>query len=243
MPEIRTASDRLTVEPDVEVDAYTAWPVGQQALATLVVLPEIWGTNENIRAVCDRLAAAGYAAVSPDLYRGARGPTEAATGAEIAASFEHFPDERGIRDCRAYARWAAAWELGGRSTFVWGFCMGGRFAHYAGVFCPELAGVINFYGRQVFPRYPSKPFLPMDVAGLMRVPYLGQFAEHDPIIPLADVAQLRAKVAESGAPHRIDILAGAHHAFFNERRASYDASAAARAWDTVIDFVEQWRVR
>ena len=34
------------------------------------MLQEYWGPEEHIRDVCDRLAAEGFVALAPDLYRG-----------------------------------------------------------------------------------------------------------------------------------------------------------------------------
>ena len=36
----------------------------------IVVIQEWWGLNDQIRGVADKLAAAGYRALVPDLYRG-----------------------------------------------------------------------------------------------------------------------------------------------------------------------------
>jgi carboxymethylenebutenolidase len=38
--------------------------------ASVVVIQEWWGLNDQIRGVADRLAQAGYDALVPDLYRG-----------------------------------------------------------------------------------------------------------------------------------------------------------------------------
>ncbi len=55
-------------------------PVGSQAQgylaksdgakAGIVVLQEWWGMNDQIKGVADRFAAAGYMALTPDLYAG-----------------------------------------------------------------------------------------------------------------------------------------------------------------------------
>ena len=62
--------------PDIEFPTsagtspgYLAVPEGEHGLAT-IVLQEWWGVDEHIRSVCDRLAAEGFFALAPDLYRG-----------------------------------------------------------------------------------------------------------------------------------------------------------------------------
>ena len=51
------------------VQGYLAEAADAKAPA-LVVIQEWWGLNDQIRGVADRLAAAGYRALVPDLYRG-----------------------------------------------------------------------------------------------------------------------------------------------------------------------------
>jgi carboxymethylenebutenolidase len=48
---------------------YLAVPVSGHGRAT-IVLQEWWGVDDHIRSVCDRLAADGFYALTPDLYRG-----------------------------------------------------------------------------------------------------------------------------------------------------------------------------
>ena len=62
--------------PDIEfttsagaTPGYLAVPAGEQGPAT-IVLQEWWGLDEHIRSICDRLAADGFFALAPDLYRG-----------------------------------------------------------------------------------------------------------------------------------------------------------------------------
>jgi carboxymethylenebutenolidase len=51
---------------------YVAVPTGPQPdpWPGVVVIHESWGLNGDIRAHADRLAAGGYLALAPDLYRG-----------------------------------------------------------------------------------------------------------------------------------------------------------------------------
>ncbi len=48
---------------------YLAVPAEEHGPA-IVVLQEWWGVDEHIRSLCDRLAAEGFYALAPDLYRG-----------------------------------------------------------------------------------------------------------------------------------------------------------------------------
>ena len=57
----------LVASDSFKLGAYRAEPSGT-AKGGIVVIQEIFGVNHHIRAVCDRLAAEGYAAVAPALF-------------------------------------------------------------------------------------------------------------------------------------------------------------------------------
>ncbi|MQY14747.1 hypothetical protein SRB5_49230 [Streptomyces sp. RB5] len=55
---------RLPEGPDV----YAAVPDGQKPRATMVVGMELFGVTPWVERVCERPAAAGFAAIAPDFY-------------------------------------------------------------------------------------------------------------------------------------------------------------------------------
>lgn len=227
---------RIPLAGGIEVPAYKSTPASGTPAAAVLVLPEIWSVNPNIRSICDRLAQSGVAALAPDLYRGCAAPREGDAPEAVTQSFLDYDDPRGIRDGRAFIRALRAQVPTGTRLFVWGFCMGGRFAHYLGACGEPLTGVVNYYGRLVFERQANKPFIPMDLADLIEVPYLGLFGEFDPIVQKCDVEALRARFVARGHPHRLTVFKGAEHAFFNHTRASYHPQVAAQAWDITLRF-------
>ena len=120
----------------------------------------------------------------------------------------------------------------------WGFCLGGRFAHLLGAVSEHVAGVVNFYGRLRFTRQSNKPFLPSELTGLIEVPYLGHFAEFDELVPLAEVEELKAALAERCIAHQVHVYPGAKHGFVDPARpVEHDPRAAALAWSRTLDFL------
>jgi carboxymethylenebutenolidase len=61
-----------------EQGGYLAWPErAPTPQPSVLVIQEIWGVDAHIQDVCRRIAAAGYAALAPDLYApGGRRPEE-----------------------------------------------------------------------------------------------------------------------------------------------------------------------
>ncbi len=240
-----TARDlRIPVGSGEDLPGYAALPAAAEGRPAVLVLGEIWGVNANIRATCTRLARAGIIALAPDLYRGEAPPRESDPMPHVMSYFARFDDPRGIRDCRASLSHALS-GLGVRSgpVFAWGFCKGGRFAHYLAAFDLRLAGAINFYGRLDFPRQGAlKPFTPLDVADLVAAPYLGLFAGHDPLITRDSIEALRARFTARRHPHHLHVYAQAEHAFFNDTRPAYHAAVAAEAWTKATGFITSGRL-
>ena len=241
---IHTEETRFAFE-GASIRVYVARPPAE-ARVTVLMLGAIWSVTPHIEELCRSLAQAGYGAIAPCLFRGTGIPARDASPDALGQVFLDFDDCRCIRDLRAVARAAAEGRFGFApgALVPWGFCLGGRFAHYLGAFSEHVAGVVNFYGRLRFARQPQKPFLPIEVTDLIEVPYLGQFAEIDALIPLADVDELRAALERRAVPHRIDVYVGARHSFFDpERPADHHPQAAARAWATSLEFLQSVSTR
>jgi carboxymethylenebutenolidase len=235
------------IDPNCEIpvtggvmDGYIAHPDNADARCGVLLFVELWGMTPHMREVAERLAQAGHIAVVCDLFRGTTPPVPQDPLEKWARTFEDFDDVSCTNDCRQAATWlknaGSGREL--EHVFAWGFCMGGRFAHNLGAISDAVSGVINFYGRINFPRMANKPFLPIELSGLINKPYLGAFAETDGLIPPTDIAGLRAGL--SANPNaRIDVYPGTEHAFFNDHREAYNAAAADVAWNKVLSFITE----
>ncbi len=225
---------------DGTMDAYVAKPQTASARSGVLLFVELWGMTPHMKEVAERLAGAGHVAVVCDLFRGTTPPVPQDPLEKWASTFESFNDVSCTNDCRQAANWLKNGGAGSNieHVFAWGFCMGGRFAHNLGAVSDAVSGVINFYGRVNFPRMENKPFLPIELTGLIDKPYLGAFAETDGLIPPEDVAGLRAGL--SGNPNaQVDVYPGTEHAFFNDHREAYNAAAADEAWHKVLSFISR----
>src|SRR3954471_23520925 len=114
--------------PDVEFNGRPAFvatpPVGEGPWPGVVVIHEVFGVNDDIREHTLRIAAAGYVAVAPDLYRG-RGALRCVLGAFRtlqAGRGTQFDDIEAVRSALAERD-----DCTGRVGII-GFCMGGGFA-------------------------------------------------------------------------------------------------------------------
>ena len=212
-----------------DVDGYLAEPAGGGAAPGLVVVQEWWGLNDQIRGVADRLAAAGYRALVPDLFRG-----KVAHGANEA---EHLMKALDFGDAAREDVRGAAQHLkasGSASVGVTGYCMGGALALLAAVHVPELDAAVAWYG------YPPLEYID---ATRIKVPLLGHFGSRDSVFPIAKVDELEQKLGAARVAfefHRYDAM----HAFANETADAqhlpylkYDAAAAELAERRTLTFL------
>lgn len=206
---------------------------------TVMLLGAIWSVTDHIEHLGTQLAEAGFGAIAPCLFRGEGIPARDAAPQVLAQAFLDFDDRRCLRDLRAVARAASDGAFGPVGKIVpCGFCLGGRFAHDLAATSEHVAGTVVFYGRMRFARQPTKPFLPIELTGLIEVPYLGHFAEFDELIPPEDVEELDTALDERGVQHAVHVYAGARHSFFDPTRsADHDAKAASLAWSRTLEFL------
>jgi len=115
----------------------------------VIVLQEIFGVTDTIRAVADRYAAEGYLALAPDLFwRIEPGVELAHDKAGVAQAFEYlerFDEVAGIEDIgRAVAHVRAMPGFSGRIA-VLGLCLGGKLAYRCAARL-NVDAAVGFYG-------------------------------------------------------------------------------------------------
>ena len=189
----------------------------------IVVIQEWWGLQEQIKGLCDRLAASGYHALAPDLFQGIVVPYHDADQAARQMNSLNFL-EATDQDVRGAAQFFAAQ---GKKVGLTGFCMGGAITLLGAVRVPELAAAVIFYGLP-----PAGVVDPADV----RVPLQAHFANQDTWCTPAAVDAFEAALKVAGSTceiYRYD----ADHAFVNQDRPEvYDPAAANLAWERSLAF-------
>ena len=212
----------LTAADGQKLGAYRADPAGV-AKGGVVVIQEIFGVNHHIRSVCDRVAAAGYAAVAPALFdRIEPGFESGYSPGEISAAmrFVENPDfEAFLRDTSA-----AIGELKSAGPVsIMGFCLGGTVAFAAACNLEGLSSAVCYYGGFIAKMADQKP----------KVPTLMHFGALDAHIPLSDVEIIRQKRPDC----EIHVYQGADHGFHCDERGSYNKDAATVAWHRSLDWI------
>jgi carboxymethylenebutenolidase len=201
---------------------YLATPKAGKGPGVLVI-QEWWGLVPHIRDVCDRLAAAGFSALAPDLYHGKSTGSPDEAGRLMMA----LDVERAERDLAAAAKFLADHSSTAKLGVV-GFCMGGQLALFAACKNPSIGACVDFYGIH--------PNVKPDLSRLS-CPVLGFFGAQDEFVTPESARALEAQIRAAGKSAEFHIYPDVGHAFFNDSRPeAYHASRAAEAWDRMLAF-------
>lgn len=213
------------------VKGYLAQPANAGNAPGVVVIQEWWGLDEEVKSVADRLAAAGYRALVPDLYRG-KLALEAKEAEHLMGDLD-FGDAAG-QDIRGAVQYLKA--TGSKKVAVTGFCMGGALTVLAACNVPELDGTVVWYG------YPPLEYVNAEA---IQKPMLAHWATHDDFFAISGVDQLEAKLKEAGVSFDFERY-DAKHAFANPKSDSrglpplqYNPEAAKLAWERTFDFLKK----
>lgn len=211
----------LTASDGFQLGAYRADPATAPK-AAIIVIQEIFGVNHHIRAVCDRYAAKGYAAIAPAIFdRSERNFQSGYSPEEVAVArkFIANPDWPAmLRDTQA----AIDAVKGVGPVGIVGFCLGGSVAYAAATKLSGLTAAIGYYGGVIARFADDKP----------KVPTMLHFGEKDTSIPLTDVETIRSKRPDV----EIFVYPGAQHGFSCDERASYDKASSDLAGERSLAF-------
>jgi len=197
----------------------------------IIVLQEWWGLVPQIKAVCDRLAEAGFTALAPDLYHG-----EMAEHTEMDKAghlMTNLPADRAAKDMIGAVDALLAHDACTSNTVgVTGFCMGGmltlRLCAIAG---DKISAAAPFYGAPLGDDS-------IDWSGLSaRIE--GHFAETDDFFPPDACEALASSLRELGNDVVFHIYPGTGHGFTNEENpmGQWNETATETAWARTLELL------
>ena len=200
----------------------------------LLLIQEIFGISDYIRAVAEDLAGLGYVVAAPDLFWRIEPGFDAAHDQEgLARSLEmgqRFDTGQGVTDSVAALDHLAQLPEVEGGLGVIGFCLGGTIAYFVAVRA-EVAAVVSYYGSGV----PDN----LEVLEQISSPVQFQFGGTDAYIPREQVA--RVEEAAAGKPNvEVHVEEDAGHAFHNRKSAMFHMpEPAGRAWQRTEEFLRR----
>ncbi|MEO5806221.1 dienelactone hydrolase family protein [Devosia sp.] len=213
---------KLTSSDGFTFNAYRTTPAGKPKGA-VVVIQEVWGLNNFVRAEVDRYATEGYVAIAPALFDRVElgyesqdyGPTGFAHIGELMQNFSH---DTARLDVEAAVKAVA--DVG--KVGITGYCFGGATAWRAAHFGLGLAAASGYYGGGVPSYIGLAPTMPLEM----------HYGDNDKGIPLEQINELRA-----AHPDLPIYVYPAGHGFCNfERPENYNAEAAKLANQRTLAF-------
>ncbi len=211
--------------PAGELMGYLARIPDEMDKPAVIVIQEWWGLNEHIEDVTRRFAEAGYVALAPDLYHG-QVATEPDEARKLAMELSIGDAVAEIQAAMAYLR---EQDYTTDQIGIIGFCMGGGLVLQTAVADDSVAAAVPFYGQPVSPGEASS----------ISAPVLSFLGTQDGISASA-YERMHERLEENGVPNHFQLYEGAQHSFFNDTRASYDADAAADAWDRTLSWFDEY---
>ena len=216
-------------------EAYLAQPPAEQApqqRPAILVLSDMFGLNEPIRAVADHYASRGHAALVPNLFWRSEIP-----GAISYDDPQHAKAWTRLKaldldvvsaDMGAATDWLRAQKLGNGKVAAIGFCGGGRFAFLAAVRCGVDAAA-SLYGLGI-----SQHVGEIDNA---HCPLQLHYGLQDQHIPRQEIDAVAAGVR---GRKNVEVLLypGAGHSFANPVRPTYDPVAAKLAGERIAAMLD-----
>jgi carboxymethylenebutenolidase len=183
-----------------------------------------WGLNDDVVAYAERLAAAGFAVVAPDLF-----------GGHVASTIEEAERlattaEQATVDAIALA---AVDHLAGRlgpapKMAALGFSFGAHWAMWTPAERDRLVASVLYYGTTGGP-----------VLARSSVPVLGHFAETDPYETDEWVAAFEEALRSAGRDVVIHRYPGTGHWFAEPSRDAYRPAAADLAFERTVAFLRR----
>lgn len=211
-----------------QAHGYLAIPAGGTGPG-VIVIQEWWGLTDHIVDIANRLAAAGFVALAPDLFGG----KTAHDADEAGKLMAELPVEQAARDLAGAVDFLLAHEsVTSAKIGAVGFCMGGGFVLLlAAQQGDKIGAAVPFYG--------VGQGVPDQYAGLTAA-VQGHYGERDDFYPVADARAQEEQIRRECSSKDVEFFYyPAGHAFHNDQDllGTYDPDSAKLAWQRTVDFL------
>lgn len=220
---------------DTKVSAFVAYPERKDKAPVVIVIHEVYGLTDWIRAVADRLAGEGFIAIAPDLLSG-KGPGGGGTDKfasrdDVVKAVRDLTPAEVAAALDAVSRYGRGLPAAKDKVATVGFCWGGGQSFAYATVQPGLAAAVVYYGTS-----PTQEAL-----GAVRAPVLGLYGEDDARVN-ATVGPAAEKMKELGKTFVTHTYKGAGHGFLRAQdgRDGANMEASRQAWPATIEYLKKY---
>jgi carboxymethylenebutenolidase len=217
-----------------KLSLFVAYPERRDKAPVVLVIHEVYGLTDWIRAVADHLAAAGFIAVAPDMLTG-RGPggggTEKfASRDDVVKAVRELAPEGVAAALDAAGAYGRSLPSASGKVATLGFCWGGGQSFAYATVRSTLDAAVVYYGTS-----PAAEAL-----AALRAPVLGLYGEDDARVN-ATVGPAAAKAKELGKTYITATYPGAGHGFLRQQdgREGANLAASLKAWPATVQFLRE----
>jgi carboxymethylenebutenolidase len=237
-----TAKDVLAASPrhgewvdvpmgDIQIHTWVVYPERKDKAPVVLVIHEIFGMSDWVRALADQVAAEGYIAVAPDMLSGL-GPDGGGTeslGDHVGENIRKLSLDDQVNRLNAVREYAIALPSATGKTGSIGFCWGGGVSFAYAARQPKLNAAVVYYGTP-----PKK-----DALANIRCPVIGFYGGDDARVTstVDDTVKAMTDLKKQYDPHIFD---GAGHGFMRQQQGRNGANlkASQQAWAATIVFLK-----
>ena len=218
---------------DAKLHTWIVYPETKDKAPVVIVIHEIYGMSDWVRAVTDQLAAEGFIAVAPDLLSG-KGPdggnTDSFKPNQVGAAIQKLSKADAAQRLDAARDYAIALPAASDKTATIGFCWGGSASFNYATHQPKLNAAVVYYGTP-----PDK-----DSLAKITCPIAAFYGQDDARVT-STVEPTKKLMSDLGKSYAPNIYEGAGHGFLRQQSARNGANqkAADQAWPATIAFLKK----
>ena len=217
----------ISVGDDDKVTAFVAYPERSDAADSVVIIHDIRGMSDWVRAAADKLAADGYLAIVPDLLSG-KGPdggnTDSFDANGVRSAIRELNADQVTQRLRACVAYARALPSTTNTVSVGGFCWGGSQTFAYATNDESIKAAFVFYGG------PPED----DAMERIACPVYGFYGENDNRIN-STIDATTERMKELGKTYEPVIYPGMGHGFvrpgISEDASPEEEEQTAKAWE------------
>jgi carboxymethylenebutenolidase len=236
-----TTSRKIDVKTaEGAADSYLVRPDDGRAYPGVLLLIDAFGLRPQIEAMADRIAAAGYVVLVPNVfYRVGRAPVVSLDGlddpdrrgeviARVMPLAKELSTPKIVADGAAYLGRLQD-EADGEAVAISGYCMGGRLGWQIAAAYPDQVSALGcFHTGGLATDDDESPHL--SAGELEAELYLG-FADNDKSATPEQIAAVEGALRRAGKEFRAEVFTGAQHGYTMADTPAYEEAAAERAYE------------